>query len=365
MSAVPGSAAEPVTEMAAALDTPAVVIDEQIVARNIARFQRHCDAAGLSLRPHIKTHKLPHLAEAQLAAGAQGITCQKISEAEVMADAGIDDLLITFPIVGTRKLARLRRLAERVRALSVVADDPAVVDGLADAFDGASRPLPVLVECDTGAGRCGVQSPGAARELATRIAAREALRFGGLMTYPPTGGADRVARFVADALSELDAAGLECPVVSSGGSPDMWLAGDVPGVTEYRIGTYVYNDRSLVERGTAAWEDCALTVLATVVSTPTSERAVIDAGSKALTSDLLGLDGHGHVLGRDELTVSALSEEHGVLTSRTPHGLVVGDRLRIVPNHVCVVSNLVDHVWIGNPDGELVRWPVAARGAVL
>lgn len=373
MSAVDGSAArsavQPATESTVEhgdlLDTPAVVIDERIAGHNIERFQAHCDSAGLALRPHIKTHKLPHLAQAQLRAGAKGITCQKISEAEVMADAGIDDILITFPIVGTRKLKRLRRLAERVRALSVVADDAAVVDGLAAAFDGASRPLTVSVECDTGAGRCGVQTPKAACLLAARIAARGSLRFGGLMTYPPTGGAERVARFVGDALAGLQEAGLGCPAVSSGGSPDMWLAGDVAGVTEYRIGTYVYNDRSLVARGTATWDDCALTVLATVVSVPTPSRAIIDAGSKALTSDLLGLEGYGHVLGRDDLNVAALSEEHGTLTSEAPHGLVIGDRVRIVPNHVCVVSNLFDHVWIGDPVGELVRWPVAGRGAVL
>ena len=358
-------ATESVTEPVAGLDTPAVVIDERVAMRNIERFQAHCDAKGLALRPHVKTHKLPHLAKAQLDAGARGITCQKISEAEPMADAGIDDILITFPIVGARKLGRLRALADRVRALSVVADDPAVVDGLAGAFEGASRPLTVLVECDTGAGRCGVQTPEAAAALAADVDARDSLAFGGLMTYPPVGGAARVTRFVAETLRLLGEAGIGCPTVSSGGSPDMWLAGDAPGVTEYRIGTYVYNDRSLVARGTATWDDCALTVLATVVSVPTPTRAVIDAGSKALTSDLLGLDGHGHVLGRDELSVSALSEEHGTLTSDAPHGLVVGDRVRIVPNHACVVSNLVDHVWIGDPDAEVRRWRVAARGMVL
>lgn len=357
--------ADRIVELVADIETPAVLIDDAVVQRNIERFQAHCDEQGLRLRPHIKTHKLPEIARRQLEAGAAGITCQKISEAEVMADAGFDDILITYNVVGSRKLERLRALAERVPKLAVVADNGEVIDALSAAFRSGERPLPVLVECDTGAGRCGVQSAEQAYRLASYIAVRPGLVFAGLMTYPPDGGVERVQAFFDEARQQLAEAGIDCPIVSSGGSPDMWRAGDVRGVTEYRIGTYVYNDRSLVEQDVCKWADCALTVLVTVVSTPAPGRAVIDAGSKSLTSDLLGLDGYGHVLGHGDVRITGLSEEHGKLAWEGGQRFAIGDRLRIVPNHACPVSNLVDHVWIGDPAGEATRHDVAARGRVV
>ena len=349
-------------EALAVVDTPAVLIDLDVAERNVDRFQAHADAAGLTVRPHVKTHKLPSLAAYQMAAGAVGITCQKVGEAEAMADGGLSDILLTYNILGASKLDRLRDLADRV-ALGVVADGATVVDGLSGAFADAA-PLRVLVECDTGAGRCGVQSPSDAAALARRIDAAPGLRFGGLMTYPPSGGEADVEAWLSEAVRLCRAAGLDCATVSTGGSPGLWRAGDVPSATEYRPGTYVYNDRSLVAAGVAGWADCALTVLATVVSAPTDRRAVIDAGSKVLTSDLMGLDGHGHVLGRDDLRVDQLSEEHGRVVSDGPHGLSVGDRLRIVPNHACVVTNMVDAVTMLRAGAVERVAPVAARGRV-
>lgn len=345
--------------------TPAVLVDLDVVRRNIARFQDYADAHGLEVRPHIKTHKLPEIARMQLAAGAVGITCQKVSEAEAMVEGTpeIADVLITYNIVGSEKLARLAALARRVR-LSVVADSAAVVDGLAATFVSAPAPLRVLVECDTGAHRCGVATPEAAAQLAQHIAAASGLVFGGLMTYPPVGAAAAVEDFMGRAKALIEAAGLTVPVVTSGGTPSMMSAADAPVTTEYRPGTYVYNDRSLVERGVCGWEDCALTVLATVVSVPAPNRAIIDAGSKTLTSDLLGLTGYGHVLGRPDLAIDQLSEEHGRLVSERPIGLHVGDRVRIVPNHACVVTNMVDAVHVLE-DGTLTPWPVAARGRIV
>lgn len=346
------------------IDTPAVLVDLDIAAANIRRFQAYCDDHRLANRPHIKTHKLPALARLQVEAGAVGITCQKVSEAEAMvAEGGIDDVLLTYNVVGAVKLARLRALAARVR-LSVVADGHAVIAGLGAAFAGAPAPLTVLVECDTGARRCGVPSPLAARDLAGTIAATPGLRFGGLMTYPPVGGTASAQAFMAEAVGLCTAAGLAVERVSSGGAPDMWRAHEAPTVTEYRTGTYVYNDRSLVERGVCGWADCALTVLATVVSVPDPGRAVIDAGTKVLTSDLLGLDGHGHVLGRPEIRVDQLSEEHGRLVADAAVGLAVGDRVRIVPNHCCVVSNMLDAVVAVRGDRLQGPMPVAARGQV-
>lgn len=345
------------------IQTPAVLVDLDIAEANIDRFQSHCDSHGLKLRPHIKTHKLPMIAKRQVQAGAIGITCQKISEAEAMiAEGGIDDVLITFNILGDEKLKQLRALAGKVR-LSVVADNAAVVDGLAAAFADASTPLHVLCECDTGAARCGVLTPEAAADLAAYIDAKPGLIFGGLMTYPPVGEEAAVQDWLTRARDQIEARGLSVPVISNGGSPGMWRAQDVSIATEYRIGTYVYNDRSLVERGACTWEDCALSALVTVVSVPADNRAVIDAGTKVLTSDLLGLAGHGHVLGRPEITVAGLSEEHGVLTADAIN-LRVGDRLRIIPNHVCVVSNMLEEVQLIRGATVIGPQPVAARGKV-
>lgn len=351
----------------AALNTPAVVVDLDIAKENISRFQDYADIHGLKVRPHIKTHKLPAVAEMQLAAGAVGITCQKVSEAEAMV-AGSDaikDVLITYNILGSTKLKQLRALAGKVR-LSVVADSADVIQGLTRTFADSAAPLNVLVECDTGANRCGVSTPEAAAELATIIDQAPGLVFGGLMTYPAPSGEANVQNFMTDAKRLIEDKGIAVTVITSGGTPSMMHAAKAPVVTEYRPGTYVYNDRSLVSRGVCGWDECALNVVATVVSVPAENRAIIDAGSKALTSDLLGLTGYGHVLGREDITIDQLSEEHGRLVTEGAIGLKVGDKLRIVPNHACVVTNLVDSLTVisqGMSEPEI--WPVAARGLIV
>lgn len=348
------------------IDTPALVIREEVALRNIKRFQRHCDANGLKLRPHIKTHKSVHFAKAQVAAGAAGITCQKIGEAELMADGGIDDILIAYNILGDAKLRRLRSLAERTKALSVVADNDVVVDGLSRAFETASRPLTVLVECDTGGGRCGVQTPERAVALARKISDLPGVGFGGLMTYPAVGGQRDVLDFMKPAKAGMEDCGIACPEVSSGGSPDMWDARSHGGtITEYRTGTYVFNDRSLVERATCAWEDCAGRVVATVVSAPSEGRAIIDAGSKILTTDLLGLEGFGHVVGHTQARIAVLNEEHGIIRCGPKDRFEVGDRVNIVPNHICVVTNMLDNALLERKTGGLSVLTIDARGRLL
>lgn len=346
-----------------ALETPVPLIDLGIVERNVLRWQTRSEALGLANRPHVKTHKLVPLARFQIAAGAQGITVQKLGEAEVMAAAGITDLLLTFNVVGEGKLARLARLMRRTE-IAVVADSAEVAAGLARAAAEAGRVLRVLVECDTGGGRNGVQDPGAAAALARRIDATPGLAFGGLMTYPAAGGRAAAAEFLARARTLCASAGLAVETVSSGGTPDMWSDSGLGPVSEYRAGTYVYNDRSLLARGVAQPEDCAVTVLATVVSRPTGDRAIIDAGSKALTSDLLGLAHYGVEVERGA-PVRAVSEEHGILDLR---GLDwqprVGARVRILPNHVCPVSNLFDRVAVMRAGRVLGLLPVDARGRV-
>lgn len=348
------------------IQTPAVLVDIDVAKRNIERFQAYADSHGIKVRPHIKTHKLPAIAELQLGAGAVGITCQKVSEATAMVAGSdrISDVLITYNILGEDKLAGLLELSRKVR-LAVVADNATVVDGLSAAFTAASTTLNVFVECNTGADRCGVASPQAAADLASRIATASGLHFAGLMTYPPVGGAAKVQAFMTEARTLIEAKGIAVPAITTGGSPDLMSAHLAPVATEYRPGTYVYNDRSLVARGVATWEDCALTVLATVVSVPAPDRAIIDAGSKTLTSDLLGLTGHGHVLGRPEISIDQLSEEHGRLRTKGDINLTVGQRIRIVPNHACVVTNMVDGVYVYGKDKAPELWPVPARGKIV
>ncbi|CAN7529566.1 D-TA family PLP-dependent enzyme [Rhizobium rhizogenes] len=347
------------------LSTPRPIIDEDRMAGNIARVQAYMDEHGLNFRPHIKTHKIPALASAQVAAGAKGINCQKITEAEVFADAGFEDILITYNIIGPEKLARLSALNNRIGGLKVVADSNYTVDGLS-AWFATRKPLTVLVECDTGGGRCGVQTPEAAAALARHIASKPGLVFGGLMNYPKPNSAADTQTFLAETISLLKRDGIDCAIVSNGGSPSLFDAHLVPAATEHRAGTYIYNDRSMVRAGHCREEDCAMHILATVVSRPTPDRAVIDAGSKALTSDLLGFSDHGVVIGYPEAVITGLSEEHGVidLSNCTGPRPEIGDKVRIIPNHTCVVSNLFDTM-VFHRDGIVTRVEdVAARGLV-
>ena len=347
------------------LDTPAVLIDVDRVEANLTRVQDYADSHGLKLRPHIKTHKLPRFAKRAIELGAVGITVQKLGEAEVMADAGIADIFLPYNIIGAAKLKRLRALHERV-TIRVVADSAQCVAGLSQAFADSARPLGVLVECDTGMGRCGVQSPEAALDLARTIIASPGLQFFGLMTYPAAGKYQEAAAWLAAAKALFDAAGTPVPVITTGGTPDIWHADEAGVATEYRPGTYIYMDRSQVAAGAASYDDCALTVLATVVSHPTTGRAIIDAGSKALTSDLLGLVGHGYVVNYPEAKVVGLSEEHGTLdvSAYADGGPKIGEQIAIIPNHCCPVTNLFDHVHLVRGGNLVETVDVAARGRV-
>lgn len=355
---------EPVADSIQDLETPVPVIDIGKVERNLRRWQERCDHAGLANRPHIKTHKISGLAKYQLALGAKGITVQKLGEAEVMADAGISDMLLTFNVVGTSKVERLAKLAQRSE-ISVVADNEEVVRQVASAGRSAGRDISVLVECDTGAKRNGVQSPEAALQLAQTIERTRGVAYGGLMTYARPGTRLESGAFLAVARDLLAKSGLESKTVSTGGSPDMWSDEGLNIVSEYRAGTYIYFDRSLASRGTCSFEDCALSVLATVVSRPTEQRAIIDAGSKALTSDLMGLKGFGIVPELGEAMVYDVNEEHGFLdVSATERKPKVGEIVRVLPNHVCPVSNLFDKVVFVDGERVLGAVRVDARGMV-
>ena len=347
------------------LSTPRPVIDEDRMRANIERVQAYADRHGLAFRPHIKTHKLPSVAKLQIKAGAKGINCQKITEAEVFADAGFRDILITFNILGPDKLERLAALNDRISDLKIVADSRTTVAGLSACFANR-KPITVLVECDTGAGRCGVQSPQEAFELAKLIHRSPGLTFGGLLTYPKPDAAAMVQAYFEEALAHLAAESIACPIVSHGGTPSLFEGHRVPAATEYRAGTYVYNDRSMIRAGHCSEADCAMTILATVVSRPAPGRAVIDAGVKTLTSDLLGFSDYGLVVGFPDAVIKALSEEHGVIDISACNDAFprIGEKIRIIPNHTCVVTNMFDTM-VFHRDGVVTRVEdVAARGLV-
>jgi len=342
--------------------TPALVVDMDRVERNIARIQAACDTAGVANRPHIKTHKSPLLAKLQVAAGAKGITCQKIGEAEVMVDGGLDDILISYNLLGEEKMQRLGALAARAK-ITVAADNSVVVGDLPQAAARAGRPIAVVVECDTGRKRAGVETPAEAIALAGQIAASPHLEFAGLMLYPTESGWPDAQRFFDAASAGLREAGLSSTIVSTGGTPNLINLGKLKGATEHRPGTYIYNDRMQIAAGVATLDDCALHVYATVVSRAGPERGIIDAGSKTLTSDTGGLDGHGLILEHPQAKIARFAEEHGFLDlSGSNTRPEIGDVVRIVPNHVCVVVNMVDEIVLVRGDEMIGTLPVAARG---
>jgi D-serine deaminase-like pyridoxal phosphate-dependent protein len=325
------------------LDTPALTIELDVLERNIARLQRYLDEHGIASRPHAKTHKIPSIAKAQVAAGAVGVTCQKLGEAEVMADAGVADIMVPMNIVGAAKLERLAALARRIR-LSVATDDPVVTTGLSRTAEAGGFTLDVLVECDTGQGRCGVQSPSQALEVAEHVKRSPGLAFRGLVTYPTSAAA---SEFVTAASRLLVQAGMAPEVVSGGGTPGVWRLHELSGFTEHRAGEYVFNDRHTLAIGDATLEDCSLRVRSTVVSRPVPDRAVIDAGSKTLSNHPgRNLNGYGFIMEYPDAALVRVTEEHGIVDlSRCARKPEIGEMVTIIPNHSSVVVNLADMVF--------------------
>ena len=279
---------------------------------NIRRVQAHLARHGIGNRPHVKTHKIPAIGKMQMAAGAMGITCQKLGEVEVFVDAGVaDDILLTYNILGRAKTDRLVALIRRAPGLTVVLDNDVVAKELSEAGVRHGVDVRFVVDCDTGFGRTGVQTPEAALELARLAARLPRMQFRGLMTFPNREPTTR--EFFERALALFDRAGMAVPVVSGGGTPTLFTAQNIPMLTEHRAGTCVFNDAMVVASGTATWDNCAMRVRATVVSRPTDGRAVLDCGTKVLTSDQYGMKGYGHVMEYPEAVVANLSEEHGVV----------------------------------------------------
>jgi D-serine deaminase-like pyridoxal phosphate-dependent protein len=354
------------------LETPAALVDLDRLERNIARMAAYAKAHSLALRPHIKTHKTTTIAAAQLAHGAAGLTCATPAEVGVMS-ALCDDILLAYPAIGP-KLARLMALPRHV-SLTVALDSSRAIDDLARSARAADRAVRVYVELDVGMHRVGVGAWDEAVALARRVRDSAPLEYAGIAFYPGHIRSDldsqdaalaALGAAIKSATAALDRAGLPPRVVSGGSTPTVWRTHEIGGITEMRPGTYVYNDRGTAALGACAPEDCALTVLATVVSTSVPNQAVIDAGAKALGREpMRGVEGEGWgaLLERPEVLVTRMSEEHGILDlSRTDWRPSVGDVVRVVPNHVCIVVHLNDVVYGVRGDRVEKSWKVDARG---
>ncbi|MBW1955372.1 MAG: alanine racemase [Deltaproteobacteria bacterium] len=360
------------------IDTPALLIDLDVVERNLDRMQKKAESAGASLRPHVKAHKIPELARLQIQMGAKGITASKVSEAEVMADAGIDDIFIANQVVAEKKIRRLAALSRKTD-ISVGLDSRDGAKILSEMFSAEKETIDYLIEIDSGLARCGVKPGRPAVELFKSIEHLPSLRFRGIFThagqvYGSTnlGEVKAISRLESETMLRTERCfediHVHPDVVSVGSTPTMRVWEGCVSVNEIRPGNYIFLDAIQIALGVAKPQECALTVLATVTSRPASGRAVIDAGSKvfALDKGAHGKEttrGFGIVLGR-KAVVDRLSEEHGILALDTDEKLKINQRVRIIPNHACTVINLFDKAYAirrGRVDQEL---KIAARGTV-
>ena len=341
------------------LDTPALTVDLDVLGRNIRNMAEHCRNSGIALRVHTKTHKVPEIAHMQVAAGAIGITCQKLGEAEAMCEAGIRDILIPYNIVGKPKLERLTRLVRRA-TITVAVDSETTARGISEQAREDDCTARVIIELDTGGGRCGVQSPEAALELAKKIVAMPGLDFQGVMTYPSN---PRAKPFIARTVELLADAGIPANMISGGGTGGEAASKEI-GCTETRSGSYVFEGMTRVGRRTGLDpERCALRMIVTVVSTAVPGRIIVDAGQKAFTS--YPPTPYGHVIEHPEVKIVGMSVEHGhVDVSESSHTFEVGERLSVIPLHQGMTTNLHDEL-VGVRNGKVeVIWKVAGRGKV-
>lgn len=358
------------------LETPAVIVDLDVMERNLSRMAAYCRQHQLLLRPHTKSHKIPELAKQQIASGAIGITVAKLGEAEVMLNAGITDILIAYPIVGDEKTSHLAKIAEQAN-ISVALDSEDAARGVSAAAMRQGTRIGVLIEMDVGFKRCGLSNENDLLTLAQKITTLPGLEFRGLMFFPGNFQAGpeqrntlrmQVNDFLDRTLETFARATLPLPIVSGGSTPTAYESSLFHGVNEVRPGMYIFNDRNTVAIDAASLNDCALSVVVTVVSTAVSGRAIVDGGSKTFSSDRYQAgDGSGFGLVKEDpaAVVERFSEEHGHLNvEHSERRYRVGDRLSIIPNHVCTTVNMHDEIY--GVRGEQVEtvWRVEGRGKV-
>jgi len=353
--------------------TPALVIDESIVVRNLNRLAAYAKQHRIGIRPHTKTHKSIEMAKRQIEAGAVGLTAAKVGEAEAMVEAS-NDILLAYPAVDAARCERLALLA-RTSTIHVAVDSQAALDALSVAARQAGSRIGILVDLDVGMHRTGLQSPQAAHELAQAVARLSSLRLDGLFFYPghvwePAAEQGKplglIAARLEETLSLWSRSGLAAPIVSGGSTPTAYQSHLIPQGTEIRPGTYIYNDMNTVAAGFCTLDDCAARLVCTVVSNAVLGKVVIDAGTKTLTSDRNHTrpdSGHGHVVEYPQAKIIRLSEEHGELDitgcERAPS---IGDRVHVIPNHICPCVNLQDAAWLRSADGLLRSIKIDTRG---
>ena len=355
------------------IDTPAILIDLDIMERNLARVSDYAREHSLRLRPHTKTHKIPSLARRQLQLGAAGLTVAKVGEAEVMLASDTPDLLLAFPIVGFAKLERLTHVARKTTA-TVALDSVEAARDLSSAAGAAGVEIGVLAETDVGLGRVGV-APRDLHELIESIRRLPSLRWDGVAFYPgqikkmDDAGEreiEKLASLIGQMLCDLERVGLKPRIVSGGSTPTLFHSHRLPGVNEIRPGTYIFNDNNTVLSGACSWDDCAASILATVVSTTKPGQMIVDGGSKTFSSDRPSSGAEvsfGRVAESPESVFARMNEEHGFIELRNPpRRFSVGDRVHIIPNHICVAMNLHEQVY-GVRNGAVEQiWRVEARG---
>lgn len=362
---------EPIHELEA---TPALVIDLAKVERNVARLARYVSDHGIAVRPHTKTHKSLKIATRQMRAGATGLTAAKVGEAEVMAAAS-RDVLIAYPAVDAYRCRRIAELARGGTTVRVAADSVEGIASLATAARNAGSTIGVLVDLDVGFHRTGAQSPAAALELGRHVARAASLRLDGIFFYPghvwsppdeQAAELKRIDELLSETIELWERSGLDASIVSGGSTPTAYQSHLVTSQTEIRPGTYIYNDMNTVRGGFCSLDDCAAGIVCTVVSAAVAGKVVIDAGTKTLTSDRNAKapeSGHGHVIEYPDATIVRLSEEHGEVDvsgcARRPE---IGERVTVIPNHICPCVNLQDSVWLRHPDGSFETIGVDARG---
>jgi D-serine deaminase-like pyridoxal phosphate-dependent protein len=363
------------------VDTPTLLIDWDIAERNVAEMAVHARANGVSLRPHAKTHKMREFAELQLQHGAVGLTLAKLGEVESLLVPDLRDVLVAYPIVGAEKIARLLALGRQLR-VAIALDHADVARQVGEVASAAGATVDVLIEIDSGARRCGALPGQDALDLANTVASTPGLHLRGIMTheghaYAATSRTElrRVSQeagaIMVQVARDLRAAGHELELVSVGSTPSARDIAEVSGISEVRPGTYIFNDYNMIRLGIATEDDCAASILATVVARPAPDRAVIDAGSKAVGSDrhMIRVDkeGYGVVKGQPGWFFARCSEEHGVLLrddAGPADDLRVGDRVEVVPNHICPAVNLHDEAVIVRDGRAERRLAVAARGRI-
>ena len=351
------------------IETPALVVDLDVMDRNLRRMSDYVRSHSLNLRPHTKTHKIPALARKQLDYGAAGLTVAKVGEAEVMAAADPPNMLVEYPVVGRGKIERLAQVASHT-PVTIAVDSIEAARQLSSANAGFG----LLVEIDVGMGRIGVRPGEQLRDLLRGIVKLPHLDFQGISFFPGhvlSAGDDavnafkQIGRILEQALDEIHAMGLSASVVSGGNTPTAAHSHLLPGLTEIRSGTYIFNDRNTLFSGACKVEDCAAWILTTIVSTAVADQVIVDAGSKTLSSDSYWgtPPSYGHVLDAPQAVITKLSEEHGFVNIRdTGRPFQVGETLRVIPNHICPAVNLQDRVYGIRGDQIEAILEVAARG---